>query len=57
MIDNTDLGNDLGSVQKFSLIFISLLDARGQMLPPPPEPLGGVVIVFVDFFEVVQQLF
>ena len=39
------------------LILITLLDARGPMLPPPPEALVGVVIVADDLFEVVQQPF
>ncbi len=32
------------------LVLITVLDARGPMLPPPPEALGAVVVVFVDFF-------
>ena len=39
------------------LALITFLDARGPMLPPPPEALG-VVVVLVDFhFLEVQQLF
>ncbi len=37
------------------LILITILDSRGQMLPPPPEALGEEVIVFSDSFEEGQQ--
>ena len=39
------------------LILISFLDSRGQMLPPPSEALGVVVIAVFDSFVEVQQLF
>ena len=38
------------------LIMISILDARGPMLPPPPEALGEVAAVFFDPSGEVQQL-
>ncbi len=33
------------------LLLITLLDARGQMLPPPPEAMGvvGVVVSFLSW--------
>ena len=37
------------------LILITILDSRGPMLPPPPEALGAVVIVFSSPFGVVLQ--
>ena len=38
------------------LILITVLDARGPMLPPPPEALGVVEAVFFDLSEGDQQL-
>ncbi len=32
------------------LLLITLLDARGPMLPPPPEAFGAVVVVDLDYF-------
>ncbi len=40
----------------FYLVLITVLDARGPMLPPPPEAFGEVLIVFDFSFEVVQRL-
>ena len=37
------------------LILITVLDARGPMLPPPSEALGVVEVAFSDSFEVVLQ--
>ena len=39
------------------LILIIVLDSRGPMLPPPPEALGVVAVVFDDLSEGAQQLF
>ncbi len=39
------------------LILITVLDARGPMLPPPPEALGVAVTVFSDPSVMAQQLF
>ncbi len=39
----------------FYLLMITILDARGSMLPPPPEAFGEEVIVDDGFSEVDQQ--
>ena len=39
------------------LLLISVLDARGPMLPPPPEALGVVVTVLNYFSVVALQLY
>ena len=39
------------------LLLITVLDARGPMLPPPPEALGEVEVSFADPAEEVQQPF
>ncbi len=39
------------------LILITILDARGPMLPPPQEALGVVEVVSSHSSEVVQQLY
>ncbi len=39
----------------FYLILIMFLDARGPMLPPPPEAFGVVVTPCDDFSLEVQQ--
>ncbi len=39
------------------LILISILDARGPMLPPPPEALAVVVADGADFSEGALPLF
>ena len=36
------------------LILITVLDARGPMLPPPPEALGVVATAFSDLFAKAQ---
>ena len=38
------------------LLLIFFLDARGPMLPPPPEALGEVVVVAFDDFPLTAQL-
>ena len=35
------------------LVLITVMDARGPMLPPPPEAFGAVVAVCVDSFLMV----
>ena len=42
------------AIAVFYLILITVLDARGPMLPPPPEALGVVGVAFLDFFVDVQ---
>ena len=37
------------------LLLVTILDARGPMLPPPPEALGVVEVAFYDPFAVVLQ--
>lgn len=39
------------------LLLIMFLDARGPMLPPPPEAFGVVVVASYDVYSKVQQLF
>ena len=41
------------------LLLIFFLDARGPMLPPPPEAFGavGVVVASDEFLSAVLQLF
>tara|TARA_Y100001968_G_C18945362_1_gene520710 strand:- start:69 stop:272 length:204 start_codon:yes stop_codon:yes gene_type:complete len=41
------------------LVLITFLDARGPMLPPPPEAFGavGVVVASDEFLSAVLQLF
>ena len=39
------------------LIIITIVDARGPMLPPPQEALGVVVTAFSDSFVEAPQLF
>ena len=39
------------------LILIMFLDARGSMLPPPPEAFGVELIAFDEFSLVVQPLY
>ncbi len=31
------------------LLLITILDARGPMLPPPPEAFGWAVTVYISF--------
>ncbi len=38
------------------LLLIFILDARGPMLPPPPEAMGVMGVPFF-FLELVQQFF
>ncbi len=39
------------------LLLIFVLDARGPMLPPPPEAFGEVGVVYNDCFLKVPPLF
>ena len=41
----------------FYLILITFLDARGPMLPPPPEAFGEVAVVFDCLFVEAPRLF
>ena len=36
------------------LLLITLLDSRGQMLPPPPEAMAVLATVAVHFLEDLQ---
>ena len=37
------------------LVLITILDARGPMMPPPPEAFGAVAVGSLPCFEGVQQ--
>tara|TARA_B100000700_G_C14524503_1_gene614636 strand:- start:19 stop:261 length:243 start_codon:yes stop_codon:yes gene_type:complete len=39
------------------LLLITLMDARGPMIPPPPEAFGAVVTVSYDSSLTVQLLY
>lgn len=39
------------------LLLISIMDTRGQMLPPPPEAFGAVVAEYIDSSLMVQPLY
>ena len=39
------------------LLLITIMDARGPMVPPPPEAFGAVVTVSVDSSLMAQPLY